>query len=354
MPLPATGYATATLTNPSSALTDFTLLIDLSRMPASWWSEVDTSDGTKGRAAKDDGTELPVDWIGFDNVAETGRARVKWSGTLATSGTQTVRIYPPLAANASVAANATYGAENAYDASVHLYVPLDGDFLDRTSNSIDGTEGGTLGTVPAGQVGDGIECGDRAGYLDFGANRPVSDFTLSAWVYWTGTTATAEDTIWSTWTNGVLIRYDSDTTSIEVFMPSLGTNTFASTSLTASTWHKIDVVYDGISVAVYKDGTASATNPSHTTNPSGSSNLYFGASPHVGTDGWRGRLDEGMWSTAGRSAAWLASEYAQTNDNATFWGTWTWNAAAGGGSQSGNRPLTRSLTRGLTKPLSHG
>jgi hypothetical protein len=31
------------------------------------------------------------------------------------------------------------------------------------------------------------------------------------------------------------------------------------------------------------------------------------------------------------SADWIALEYDQTNDNATFWGAWTWNSAGGGG-----------------------
>lgn len=86
--IPASNYATATITNPSSSLTDFSLMVDLSRMPANWWSAVNTSDGTKGRAAKNDGTELATDWINFNNIAHTGWLRVKWAGTLANSGSQ--------------------------------------------------------------------------------------------------------------------------------------------------------------------------------------------------------------------------------------------------------------------------
>ena len=41
-------------------------------MPASFWSEVDTADGTKGRVTDESNSELAVDWIGFDNSAETG------------------------------------------------------------------------------------------------------------------------------------------------------------------------------------------------------------------------------------------------------------------------------------------
>lgn len=125
MALPATTYDTATLVNPSSSLTDFALVVDLSRMSAAWWAAVDTTDGTKGRAAKDSGpTELACDWLDFDSVNETGWLRVKWSGTLASSGTQTLRVYPPQAANASVSASDTYGSNNAYNANYELIVDL--------------------------------------------------------------------------------------------------------------------------------------------------------------------------------------------------------------------------------------
>ena len=103
MALPATGYGTATISNPDGALTDFTLMIDLSRMHASWWAAVDTADGTKGRAAKSDDTELATDWIDFNDSLETGWLRVKYTGTLSASGTQTIKIFPPVAANSSTA-----------------------------------------------------------------------------------------------------------------------------------------------------------------------------------------------------------------------------------------------------------
>jgi hypothetical protein len=112
-------FAVATISNPASAQTDFSLLVDLSTMPAEWWASVDTADGTKGRAAKDDGaTELATDWIDFDSGAETGLVRVKWTGTLASSGVQKVRIYSPRASRSSYGATDTYGSDNAYDASL--------------------------------------------------------------------------------------------------------------------------------------------------------------------------------------------------------------------------------------------
>src|SRR6056297_1287987 len=134
-------HALATVTNPTSALTDFTLIVDLSTMPASWWSAVSTSDGTRGRVYKGDGTtRLACDWIDFDDTAETGLLRVLWSGTLASSGTQQLWIEPPVSGNATVAADNTYGSDNAYKSSIEAYYPLQSDGNDRTSNGHDLTE----------------------------------------------------------------------------------------------------------------------------------------------------------------------------------------------------------------------
>ena len=73
MTLPATMYSKNTIPNPTSALTNFSVMIDLANMGADWWTANGTeADGTKGRAAKDDGTELATDWIDFDHAAETG------------------------------------------------------------------------------------------------------------------------------------------------------------------------------------------------------------------------------------------------------------------------------------------
>src|SRR5690606_5987295 len=126
MALPDTGYALLEVSNPSSALTDFSLLVDLSLLPQGWWDAVDTSDPTKGRAAKDAGeVELPCDWIAFDADTQTGWLRVLWTGTLASTGEQLLRVYPPVEANASVAAGETYGQYAAYDEDWAAYWPCE-------------------------------------------------------------------------------------------------------------------------------------------------------------------------------------------------------------------------------------
>ena len=320
MALPATTYDTATLVNPGSSLTDFTLIVDLSRMSAAWWSAVDTTDGTKGRAAKDSGpTELACDWIDFDSVNETGLLRVKWSGTLASSGTQTLRVYPPQAANASVTASDAYGSDNAYDSDWTAYWPLH-DLNDRTANGYDLTANG------------GVTVGGATGKIGAATDFDGSDDDLTR----TNLTVALGQSfsLWhEEWQSGSPFA-NTDTanvTAVGLRTPQIGRWDVR--------WEISDVSYDR-----YKTG--GATGDVHifgTSSAGGTVTLYInGVSQSTGAVGfgqsgtsgelsigstangnWLGWINEVQYHGVERSAAWIEHEYEQTNDQATFWGTWT-------------------------------
>jgi hypothetical protein len=337
MALPATTYDTATASNPSSALTDFTLMVDLSRMSSAWWSAVDTSDGTKGRAAKNDGTELAVDWLDFDDSAETGWARVKWTGSLASSGTQIVRIYPPVSGNASVAASGTYGSDNAYNSDMLAYYP-DGGGTDRTSNGLDLTGaggvdfGGATGKVGAATDYDGS--GDEASTTASAIlNLPAThDFALVFWANPDEVSSTAESIGWDG--SDDLYLYVNDdvlgTGGARVFWRDIGGSVISENGTDQTgNWGQYAFVSRAADDHEMYHNTASAGTSSGTgtTGPFSS----FGVSP--GSPSYNGQMDELMLLSAAPSSAWLSHEYDQTNDNATFWGTWTNVPVASGGNR---------------------
>jgi hypothetical protein len=333
MALPSTGFDTATVTNPGSALTDFTLMVDLSKASASWWSAVDTADGTKGRAAKSDGTELATDWIAFDNSAKTGWLRVKWTGTLAASGSQVLRIYPPNTSNSSNAANATYGSDNAYDASWEGYWPLgeaSGDAIDRTSHSLDAADSGTLTYSQTGKVGNAVDFG--GGEFTF---TPPSLGTTYSLLTWAKTDSTSGN-------RGLLlnrdtppIRFQLDQNGADARMivrddaSVIATSTKASLFADTSTWYHVAGVRNGNDVTCFGNASAAAAGTASFGTLTVSAGATIGGT-QGGVGAWNGLLDDVQLHSAARSADWIAEEYAQTNDNATFWGTWTWNAPAGG------------------------
>jgi hypothetical protein len=339
MVLPSTGYATAVADAPSSDLGDFSLMVDLSDMPSEWWSAVDTSDGTKGRAAKDsDGTELAVDWIDFDDTAETGWARINWSGTLGSADSaaaRTARIYPPVSGNSSYAAGATYGQHNAYDGDWVGYWTLDEDpssasVLDRThNNNTLSTDGSLHAATVAGKVGNA---------LDFDGKDPLTGTNLVAqlgmsWAFWvnydgvagngpvmTGRTGVDNDTFHA--------RYWGDGDRRVAFEADIGGSEYNAGFLApldlGGSWHHLVGSIDSLGNGQgYLDGLPQTVQD------------YFSdswADLQIGgrRDGNALLLDEVHFHHSERSGAWWSQEYDQTNDNAAFWnigaGTWTWVA----------------------------
>jgi hypothetical protein len=331
MALPSTGYDTATVTNPGSALTDFTLMVDLSTMSASWWAVVDTADGTKGRAAKSDGTELATDWIAFDNGAKTGWLRVKWTGTLAASGSQVLRIYPPNTANSSNAANATYGQYAAYDAYWQSYTPLDGSYADRTSNGRTWTETGTPDST-TGKVGGGYTFAPASTeYLSGGSIIGTTPVTFMGWFNTAVTTGVQTIAcVQKGTTNQDMIRLILYQTKVQIQTQASAVGSLALSSTTYSTgvWQHAAGVSEAADsrIAYLNGGNAGSNNTSR--NLTGADQAYIGrVRDATYPEYMNGTLDDVQLHSAARSADWIAEEYAQTNANATFWGTWTWNAS---------------------------
>lgn len=337
MPLPSTTYDTATLVNPTSALTDFTLMVDLSRMSAAWWAAVDTSDGTKGRAAKDDGTELAVDWIDFDDIGETGWARVKWSGTLAASGSQTLRIYPPMAANASVAASDTYGSDNAYDADWLGYWPL-GDLSDRTANGLDLTAFGSPTSGVASKVGDGYTFDGSTQYLlnNGGFSLAQLEYTLMVWVNpsslaVTQPTAVNVGSAVSSGEGYLRSRITSGTHRPQI-NPHGGSAQDDAGSVTTGAWQHFGAVTTATTIESFYNGAGSGSPGTYSATPADWQSVAIGCRvvSTIRQHHFAGTLNEAQVHTVARSAAWIEQEYDQTNDQVAFFGTWTNNPVASG------------------------
>lgn len=329
MAIPTGGYDSATISNPSSALTDFSLLVDLSEMSSDWWDEVDTSDGTRGRASKSDGTtELACDWIDFDNTGETGLLRVLFSGSLASSGTQTIRIYPPNTDNAAVAASATYGSDNAYDDGWDGYWP-NGGGSDRTSNGRDGTAGGgvTVGGA-TGQLGDATEFDGTDDNIDLGAGwlSDYDDLLVLVWVK-PDSADDGERAYVASWASGNFLLEQNSTD----FTGVIDDNAYriASGGTPTTSWQSVGLRFDSVDVDVYHNATAVANQTSNSDMWPLTSNIRIGSSNNSDKY-FDGLLQEVQIHSDSRSADWIEHEYDQVDDNATFWGTWTWTSGSTG------------------------
>lgn len=328
MTLPATIYALATLVNPTAALSDFSLLVDLSRMPAAWWAAVDTSDGTRGRAAKGDETELACAWIDFDAGAETGWLRVRWSGTLAASGVQQLRVYPPKAGNAAVSAGDPYGSGNAYDSALATYPDATG--TDRTGNGLDWSGVGSPGTA-AGVVGESFTLNGSSQYFQRAASflHGLGAATFAAWLY--HATISDDDMIFASTNGGVVQSFRDEAASggiTDTYAQSAGGagNNFALPASGLSplnTWIHYALVYNAGTISVYLDGVLAGSNSGgNATLNASTATLYLGWQNNLGRH-FSGRMNEVQIHTAARSAAWIEHEHLQTSDQAAMWGVWS-------------------------------
>jgi len=331
MALPAAAYDTYDLTLPGSALTDAPLLIDLgSRASASFWSDCDTDDGTRGRVALNDGTEIPSHWDpDFDRVANTGWVRFKVS-SVPDTGSLTIRVYTPNTRNTAYSASDTYGSENVYNTDIEHYSP-DGGGTDSTSNGLDispisagnPTAGGVAGAIGAATEYDGT--GD---YLQKSTGPPVSAFpvTVMALINPDSVAAAANDTVFviDDGTTNNYIWLDNDNGSATARFKTAGsTYSSAAGSMVDSSWQHVALRLTSSEVQAYRNGVA-ATADSHSETYPTMVNTHVGNFTNISYL-FAGDMQHLMFLSADVGTDWITLESDMLLDQANTWtsGSWT-------------------------------
>jgi hypothetical protein len=337
MAIPSTGYITANVSSlPSSSLTDFSLVIDSddwdSGARASFFAACNSSDGTRLRVAKLDGTtELAFDPIIFNTGTPRLLIRVLYSGTLPTSGTVGVNIYPATTDNSSYARTDTYGQNNAYDSNWAGYFP-DGGITNRKV-ATDGTAHGvTPGGGSDGPFGVSTQYpGGTGSYVECNINMSATNFTFSAWSHATDL-SNASTAIMSARSSGSshshVLKHEQYSGTDNVGMTCLGPGDNASgiTSPTALAHVACSVIASGATFLYSVNGSHDTTNPSSVTAITGEYYIGCGFYNNSEGDNLVGHISEVQFHTTNRNQAWMDEEYAQVSNNASFWGTWTWDA----------------------------
>lgn len=329
MAFPDTPYVTAEHTS-VGPLTDPSPYVDLSLLGAEFWALVDTSDGTKGRVFKEDGTRLAVVWLSFNNSAETGGLRFKWSGTWSAAGANIVRIYPPLAARASVASGDAFGSFNAFDDDWKMYLTLDeavnndvDGYKDRTSNANHGQ--GVSMSLPAvtGQVGDAQDFDGGDDRIDVGsdASLDLQVFTMIAWI--SARDGGARTIIGSSVNSGIQFRVDARGSDNKLELLKQGRALIGTSGVTDDfpddTLTHAAVTYDvSGNFKIYIDAVLSALG----TNAQTFINNSYWVGNRFGGEAFIGLIDEPQIHSTARSADWIAEEVAATKNPGTYWGVW--------------------------------
>ena len=307
MSLPSgAGYVTTTPDNPGAALTDFTFLVDLSTLPQSWWDDVNTTNGTYGRACKDDGTtELPCDWIDFNSTAQTGLLAIKYSGTKSATLSEPVRIFAPNTRNTAYAAGDTYGQYNAYSPNISFYSPNGAD-NDRTVNQNTVSYTGTpTEDAEIGRLG-------KATHYQTGAYGSVSGISTPSSHYMCAIGKTT----------GTPYLF-GDFGRISLIRPYNGTYRYYHNLGSKPDGTYTEGVYNIFQARVNSDGTAGRIGVN------GSYTDFTGTEGNVGAIYDIGR-DSDVYAqhviklNVDPGNDYIAYDYAQLSDNSSFWSTPTW------------------------------
>jgi hypothetical protein len=148
-------------TEVAADLTDYPVYVDLSDLPASFWSTV-ASGGGDIRCYKSDGTtELAREVVSCDTTAETGELHILYSGTLSSSVDTVIQIHAD-GSSSDYAAGATYGRNAVwgdYSAVWHM-----ADVSDSTGNGNTLTAFGSPSII-SGSIGSAYELNGSTQYL---------------------------------------------------------------------------------------------------------------------------------------------------------------------------------------------
>lgn len=336
----------ANSSNPGSTLTDFTHIIDVSQLSAAWKAAVQ-SDGGDIRITKEDGTtELPydlIDWA-YNAGSPTGHIRCKYTGSLLNTTTQKPLVWCDYTLGTAVAydANETYGSDNAYNSGWWAYWPLH-DLDDRTANArtliktAALTMGGVSGQVTPATDFDGTN--DWCRYVaTWGAD--TTDISVLYWqhlatadvgadgVFGSEGASASNDNIRGLAWSDTNLYFDYGNTST-------GRESASYTSY-LDKWSHVACVSEGAGGSfkgIYFDGSVAASDTGSSDGPSGITGKdFFVGRAYQSLYKFNGSLNDFQVHQVRRTADWIAEEFAQTNNNATYWGTWT-NTTAGGATE---------------------
>ena len=272
-------------------------------------------------------TRIPAEREAYTATTGALIAWVKVASLSHTADTVVYMAYGDSGISTDPNADATYGAEAAWDSNTHgtWHLP-DGSTLaalDSTSNNNDGTISGP--TAATGKIGGAATFdGGTSRRIDAGTSSTLdaaTQFSLSAWINWTATgniyivgknqSTTRPYNYQIQWASSVLYcSMATSTTDYDLnysFIPTTGV------------WYHVVCNYDGANHRLYVDGTQRATAARATlTLATGTSRTFLMGGRAGGTTSFNGLLDEVKIATVGRTADWITTEYNNQSDPGAF------------------------------------
>ena len=331
------------------------LAYDLSNAPSGFWGSV-KSDGSDIRITSDEAgtTQVARDVISIDTSTETGFIRFD-TGDISTSSDDTYYLWAGNESATEPAVSDTYGQYNAYDSAAFIFPLEEGSgtsVLDRSSAGNNGTLVNTPAWITNSVIGENaldvsggarrIEISSLADYL---ASNSVNAFRFTGWfdmdslsnsnqgLLEIGFVENSNGSFIVGWggasgASGFFIRLnDGDFFSNEF------EDRFTPSGMSAGTYHKISVSYDGSNVRFFFNGALEETFSYSTAMNWGSGrNSVIATYFRINDSGisFQGKIDDLKMQARHLTADEELTEYNNEFDNASFWTTGTWELLVSG------------------------
>ena len=322
----ATFTATVTAGDVAATLTDYPAYVDLSEMPASFWSEV-TNGGGDIRVYSDAGlsTELAREVVTCATATDTGEVHVK----VPSLTTSTVLYITVDGAASEPSASSTYGSQAVWTGytAVHHMNESSGSMLDSTSNGEHGTFQGNLPTPIDAVLGKGQSLDGTGDYItspltqsDFAG---LSSLTASAWM---NSSTSSRQAIFSTISGGDSVfgidLWSDGRIRVAVYRTTGGYLTLFTSASTYADGenHLVAFRYTGNRLAIIVDG-AEENSTTFTTSTIKDENTGTNLNLKIGegtSHEFLGVLDEAR-IFGEVSTDWHLTEYNNQSDVAGFW-----------------------------------
>ena len=315
-------------------LTDFPVYVDLSDLPAGFFTHV-KSDGSDIRVTKtDETTEVAREVVTITTGSSIGELHFKATGTLSSSSDTDYYIYYGNSSASEPAEDATYGRENVWNSDYqgvwHLQEDPSGSapqMLESTSNDRDGTSSGsmTTGDSVAVQIEKGLDFDGSNDYVSassFG-NSSSSNLTISCWFRPDSVTADqflVDESNITSYGGGLSFRITSGGKLRFWQQDATDALVESSTSISTSVITYGVGTYDGSNSRVYLGGYLDNTAATTALSPRNAANPQIGHSSLLGGY-FDGDMDEVRILSVANTATWISTEYNNQNSPSTFYTT---------------------------------
>ena len=262
-----------------------------------------------------------------------GKAEI-WVGVPSVSATSNMSIYVWYhnPGQTQPAPNEPYGANEVWDNNYVVVQHLNEDPASAPPQCIDATRNGNNGSVHGamnsgdrvdGQVGNSLEFDGVNDYISIpagGVTVAGSSITMEAWIY--VIEASGRANVLQRGSNYALFEFRNGGFPYSTFY-SGGWQEFnfgKNVNWFRTDWHYVTCTYDGSQVRTFIDGAPDRDYAYSATLDPYTNNYDLGIALNVGWNDsyFRGRIDEVRISNSARSAGWIAAQYNNQNDPATF------------------------------------